>query len=234
MRIYLQVTTVFILLLAGNAFACSTCADRGWIETRETCKVCNGKGKIANTQTSKCLRCNGAGKQTYSKREGGLHQGTFCRACRGAGVNSTTGWLPCGNCNATGANVSKITCHACKGASVLNGLDGATADAAVTTPRGVAVEACKQCDEKGNVSSKTVCEICTKGWNHEKTKQGTYACRKCSAICDSRFTQCKCGKLDCPHCKGEYEKTVTAPCPLCGGDKTITPLEREKAKGESK
>lgn len=237
MRIFLFVTTVSTWLLVGGAFACSTCADRGWIESRETCKKCTGRGKIANTKTSQCPKCSGTGKQTYSKREGGRHQGTFCRTCRGTGVKSTTNWLPCGNCDGTGTSVSKVACHTCKGASVLNGLDETTtAGGTVTTTSNIAVETCTQCDEKGNASRKIVCEFCTKGWNHAKTTQGTYVCRNCGAVYDSRFIPCKCGKPDCPHCKGEHEKTVTATCPLCGGDKTITPLEREKAKkkGESK
>ena len=236
MRISLIVTLFFICLLAEGSFACSTCADRGCIETRERCKECNGTGKIANTKTSQCPMCSGTGKQTHSKREGGRYQGTFCRACRGTGVDRTTSWLPCGGCNGTGTKVSKIVCPTCKGASVLNGLGETTAGAAVTATSCVAVETCTQCDEKGNVSRKIVCEVCEKGWNHEKTKQGTYVCRNCGAVCDSRFSPCKCGKPDCPYCKGKYEKTVTAICPLCGGDKTITPLEREKAKknGESK
>ena len=235
MRICLIVTTVFTWLLAEGAFACSACADSGWIESRETCKECNGKGKIANTKTSKCTTCSGTGKQTHSKREGGKYQGTFCRSCRGIGVDSTTRWVPCGKCNGTGTKVTKVVCPTCKGASVLNGIDEKTAGGTITTTS-IAIETCTLCDEKGNVSRKMMCEVCDKGWNHEKTKQGAYVCRNCGAVCDSRFSQCKCGKPDCPHCKGEYEKTVTSPCPLCGGDKTITPLEREKAKknGESK
>ena len=230
MKIFLFVTTVFTLLLVGNAFACSTCADRGCIESRETCKECNSKGKIANTKTSKCFKCNGTGRQTNSKREGGQYQGTYCRACRGPGETSTTSWLPCGMCSGTGTKVSKVVCPACKGASVLNGIGGTTPEGAGATTSNIVVETCTLCDEKGIMSHKIVCEICDKGWNHEKTKQGAYICRNCGAVCDSRFSQCKCGKPDCPHCKGEHEKAVTALCPLCGGDKTITPLEREKAK----
>ncbi|HPO38048.1 MAG TPA: hypothetical protein PL176_08570 [Kiritimatiellia bacterium] len=98
-----------------------------------------------------------------------------------------------------------------------------------------AVEACTQCDEKGNVSHKTVCEVCERGWNHRKNDAGAYVCRKCGAVCESRFIACKCGTPDCPQCKGEHEKTVSETCPLCGGDKIITPLEREKAqKGTEK
>lgn len=237
MRSFLYVATVFTWLLAGKVFACSTCADRGWLEVREPCKECNGKGKIANTKTSPCLKCSGTGKQTYGKREGGQYQGTFCRACRGTGLDSTTSWLPCGNCDGTGTKVSKVACHTCKGASVLNSLDGGEKTGGnVSTTSNIAVETCTQCDEKGNVSStnKIVCEVCDKGWNHDKTKRGAYVCRNCGAVCDSRFSPCKCGKPDCPHYK--HEKTVTVTCPLCGGDKTITPLEREKAKkkGEGK
>ena len=236
MRIFLIVTTVLTCLLAGRSFACSTCADRGWIEVRETCKECNGRGKINNTKTDNCSKCSGTGKQTYSKREGGRHQGTFCRACRGTGAVNSTSWLPCGTCNATGAKVSKVVCRTCKGASVLNSLGETTVVGAGSTTSRVPVEPCTQCDEKGNVSRKMACEVCDQGWNHEKTKQGSYVCRNCNAVCESRFIQCKCGKRDCPQCKREYEKTVTAVCPLCGGDKIITPLEREKAtkKGEGK
>ena len=221
MRIFLLATTVFTMLLAGGAIACSTCADRGWTETREQCKACNGDGKKASTKTSECNRCGGGGKQ-------GQYQGTFCRQCRGSGVNSSTSWLTCKKCNGTGTKVTKITCHTCKGAAVLNGLG--EENAGVSTTSYVAVETCTLCDKNGNVSHKIACEICDKGWNHDKTKQDTYICRNCGVVCDSIFSPCKCGKPDCPHCKGGFEKTVTAACTLCGGDKTITPLEREKVK----
>jgi hypothetical protein len=97
----------------------------------------------------------------------------------------------------------------------------------------VAVGACTQCDDKGNLSRKIVCEVCDHGWNHKKSDSGTYVCRSCGAVCEGRFSACKCGTPDCSQCKGKHEKTVSEVCPLCGGDKIITPLEREKARKET-
>jgi len=129
--------------------------------------------------------------------------------------------------------VSRILCPTCKGASAVNGVGGAAVNGGgvgVTPAAGtVEVEACTFCDAKGNVTHKVTCELCDHGWNHRKDNSGTYICRSCGAVCQARFSACACGKPDCPQCKGEYEKTVSEVCPLCGGDKIITPLEREKA-----
>jgi hypothetical protein len=93
-------------------------------------------------------------------------------------------------------------------------------------------ENCTKCDIKGKVFRMTVCEFCDHGWNHRKTDAGTYVCRICGAACESRFSACKCGRPDCPQCFGKPEKLVSVVCPLCGGDKIITPSEREKAKAD--
>jgi len=229
--ITLAVVMLFTCLFVDESIACETCADRGVIETRTTCKGCSGTAKIAKTLTSMCPNCSGSGKQTVSKREGGLYQGTFCRVCRGTGVDSTTKWSWCTQCSGAGIQVLKVVCPSCKGASVLNSLDQTTTGSVVTpTVNLIAVETCKQCDTKGNLSSTItiVCENCEKGWNHLKNNQGTYDCRSCGAIKESRYSPCKCAKPDCVKCKGKYEKTTTVTCTLCGGDKMITPLEREK------
>ncbi len=226
MKSYVAIATVSICLIVDVASACSTCADSGWVERREECKACRGTGKIPNAEKKQCSRCFGTGKQTDSVR----YQGTFCRACRGRGYYTDSVGLQCARCEGTGVKVSKSVCHACKGASVLNGIDQTTPKSSDGKQNLVPVEICKACDEKGNITSKSTCELCDKGWNHEKTKQGSFVCRNCNAQCDGRFSACKCGKSDCPQCKGEYEKKTSITCRFCGGDKIITPLEREKTK----
>jgi hypothetical protein len=62
-------------------------------------------------------------------------------------------------------------------------------------------------------------------WNHEKNQARKICVPELQGVCEGRFTPCACKKLDCPHCKGEFEKKMTDVCPLCGGDKIITPLE---------
>lgn len=229
-------TLVFSCLLAVDVVACSTCADRGTIENRETCRECNGRGKKSNPKTDRCPICDGTGKKSYSKSESGRWQGTFCRGCGGTGMRRDTLFVACETCGGTGVKVTRVLCPTCKGASVvkradamLAGRDGAGGVSATDT---VAVGACTQCDDKGKSSRRIVCGICERGWNHQKNDSGAFVCRKCGAVCESRFIACKCGTPDCPHCKGEYEKTVSGVCPLCNGDKIITPLERSKAQKE--
>lgn len=227
----------FALLSVVDASACSTCADSGMIDRRETCGACRGDGKVANARTIRCPACLGDGRRSRGLR----YQGTFCRACGGTGVRNDTRFVTCGVCSGAGYKVARVLCPTCKGASAVNGMGGMAADMghggrngnpAVAT---VSVDACTRCDEKGNVFRTTTCDVCDHGLNHKKNDSGAYVCRSCGAVCQSRFKPCTCGKRDCPNCQGEYEKKVSEVCPLCGGDKIITPLERERAKkGEGK
>lgn len=237
MKFCLMLTAALVCLLAHGAFACSMCADNGTIEKRETCSVCKGSGKTANTKTEMCSACNGTGKKTFSKREGGRYQGTFCRQCSGSGHRSSTTYEPCGACGGKGVIITRVPCPMCKGAAAINSADrtlGVSANGGGTSVAAkVDVLTCTHCDEKGRVSHKVACEICDHGWNHRKNDSGSYVCRLCGAVCESRFSPCKCGKPDCPICKGDYEKTVFQVCPYCNGDKIITPLEQEKMQKES-
>lgn len=227
----------FVLLLVVDASACSTCADSGMIDKRETCGTCKGDGKVVNAKTAQCPACGGSGRRS----SGIKYQGTFCRACRGTGIKNETRFVTCGVCAGAGYKVSRVLCPTCKGASAVNGVGETAADTgqgdksrnpAVAT---VSVDACTRCDDKGNVSRKTTCEFCDHGWNHKKDNSGAYLCRSCGVVYQSRFSPCACGKRDCSQCQGEYEKKVSETCPLCGGDKIITPLEREGTKkGEDK
>ena len=217
-------TTVYACLLAADVFACSTCLDSGTIEQRETCKVCKfAKGRVPDPRypSGTCLVCKGAKVVGQYRRR--------CADCLGTGER----YKACPNCGGTGTRVWRIVCPTCKGVSVINHADAMTSGLGgtgeVPVKDAVAVEACTQCDEKGKITKKIVCEICERGWNHKKNDSGAFLCRKCGAVCEGRFTACKCGTPDCPHCKGEYEKTVSGVCPLCNGDKIITPLERAKA-----
>ena len=228
---YLILATALAYLVADSLSACPKCADSGTIEQRETCVACNGKGKTANTKESPCPRCRGSGRSDRTR-----YQGTFCRGCNGSGVRSDSSFVTCEACGGTGVTVSRILCPTCKGSSAVNGMGVAAEGGGVggtgDTPSvdTVAVGACTRCDAKGNISYKVECKICDHGWNHLKNDSGTHVCRKCGAECKTRFSACACAKPDCPHCKGEYEKMVSEVCPFCGGDKIVTPLEREKAK----
>ena len=229
---FLALTAVFFFLLVTRSFACSTCADLGTVEKRDACGICMSKGRVPDQKSPflKCPACNGNGRVGQFRKP--------CTACLGSGRAYTA----CLICEGTGIKVSRVLCPTCKGASAVSGIRGAT----VETDRGdnrdgksvvdtVAVQACTQCDAKGNFSKKVTCEVCDHGWNHQKNNEGSYACRSCGAICKARFSICKCDKRDCPHCQDQYEKINSEVCPMCGGDKIITPLERERAqKGAGK
>lgn len=220
-------------LLAINVWACSVCADAGTIEKSTACKVCSASGKVFPPPVP-CTAC--AGRGFHSSNAYRATTGTYsnsrktCRTCGGDGMYQPPK-VTCSSCGGRGKHVERILCPACKGGAALNETRG-TAGRLNTAPapaNGVSVDACTTCDANGNVSTTVKCEICEQGWNHEKNQAGKYVCRNCKAVCEGRFTPCACKKLDCPHCKGEFEKKMTDVCPLCGGDKIITPLERQKA-----
>lgn len=89
----------------------------------------------------------------------------------------------------------------------------------------IAVKKCDTCDENGKVAPVTDCAMCESGFNHNKDGN-SYKCRLCSKVCASRFAQC-C-KPDCPKCGNMRGKKIV--CPICAGDKIITPLEEAKNK----
>lgn len=89
----------------------------------------------------------------------------------------------------------------------------------------IAVKKCDACDENGKITSVIDCDLCKNGFNHKKDGD-SYKCRVCGKVCSSRFVLC-C-KPDCPKCGNLRESKLS--CPVCGGDKMITPLEEEKNK----
>jgi molecular chaperone DnaJ len=68
----------------------------------EPCAECRGNGAKAGTKPRVCESCQGSGRQTTSRREGGVmfQQITTCPACQGEGrfIDS-----PCPKCNGSGA-----------------------------------------------------------------------------------------------------------------------------------
>jgi RecJ-like exonuclease len=234
MNIKFLFSLVFSCLFAIVSLSCPTCSDKGVVERRNACKECNGTGKITKQITSKCTTCTGDGKQSTSKKDGGLYQGSFCRPCKGTGQVININLEKCTPCDGKGVILSQLPCTICKSEKAPDNSDQPATGGTVATNRYkvayVSAESCTQCDIKGKISHTLVCKSCEKGWYHKKTKEGTYTCVNCNGICDSRFSPCKCTKPDCLKCKGDYEKIVTETCPLCGGDKMITPLEREKFK----
>lgn len=223
MKQFVIFVMVLTCLLVIDVFACSTCADMGYLEKSENCGRCKTRGRVPDTRHyGRCSTCNGSGRVGQYRRP--------CTYCLGTGERH----MACPPCEGTGTKKTRTLCPRCKGGSVVNAaaVGTVTGGGEGNTPaaNNVAVEACTQCDEKGNVTTTIKCKICDHGWNHKKNAAGVYVCRNCDAECESRFAPCKCEKPDCSQCKGKHEKTETAVCPLCGGDKLVTPLKRERAK----
>jgi RecJ-like exonuclease len=226
---------LFTSIWAIHVGACSMCLDTGSIETREPCKLCAGTGKTWETISVQCPKCQGTGWDTF-KLQGtqyGAHKTVRCRRCAGTGSLSDKRSNTCTQCEGRGFLVKRIICPSCKGQSAGNAAAAPAASTPANTPANnvsiAQVEACTRCDKDGNTSSVVVCTRCEKGFVHRKENEKFY-CRKCGKECKDRFSPCACGQPDCPDCKGEYNKTVKKVCDLCGGDKIITPLEREKFK----
>lgn len=111
-------------------------------------------------ESGTCLVCKGAKVVGQYRRR--------CADCLGTGKR----YKACPNCGGTGTRVWRIVCPTCKGVSVINHADAMTSGLGgtgeVPVKDAVAVEACTQCDEKGKITKKIVCEICERGWNHKK------------------------------------------------------------------
>ena len=235
--------SVFALL----AQACETCLDFGTIESREECKSCVGTGKHWESSNVACTTCGGTGRDTYKLQ--GIHYGSYktvnCRKCAGTGLIVVKNWTPCSQCAGKGVLVTRVTCPTCKGKSVAKQEGGG--EKLVSTQEGggdkpvvkqeggagqsavkmVAVETCNRCDSEGKTSTVVLCARCEKGYLHKKDGE-KFICRKCGKVCKDRFSPCECGQPDCQICNGEYKKIIKKICDVCGGDKIITPMEREK------
>ena len=240
----LKLCVIAALSVAVNAEACSTCADQGTIETRETCKPCKGSGKVFPAKKT-CPGCSGGGAQL--DRNGYIYRGNQgarnCKACRGTG-SIQPDKVNCGECRGQGVFVTKIQCPTCKGATASRNSGGQIQQARTVAPAipaasaapatsTVQVESCTFCGPDGKVTRAVEigCKLCEKGFSHKKeTADGkdVYKCRKCGKVCEDRYAPCPCKKPDCPDC-GKIEKlTETVTCPACGGDGLITPMERAK------
>lgn len=89
----------------------------------------------------------------------------------------------------------------------------------------VGVKKCDKCDANGKIAQTIDCSLCDAGFNHKKDGDA-FKCRVCGKAGSSRFAPC-C-KPDCPECGNK--RGVNIGCPVCGGDKVITPLEEARNK----
>ncbi len=231
-----NVMCVFVLLITWSLEACQKCLDKGTIEMREECKVCRGSGKVF-PPSEECNTCNGTGKLLNANGhiyEG--HQGTrFCKRCRGTGTIQPNK-INCGACAGQAVFIKRISCPSCGGKS---GADTAsqpqssgTPSQAESTVPNVRVAICNLCGPDGKVKKTIVCEQCKSGYCHKKeTDNGkdVFKCRKCGKVCADRYTPCACEKPDCTACAGQHKRVESKTCELCGGDGTITPMERANA-----
>ncbi|HSY75492.1 MAG TPA: molecular chaperone DnaJ, partial [Bacteroidia bacterium] len=83
----------------------SQCLEKGYIEEKESCTMCNGQGHIR----VKCHYCKGLGKE-------------YCPICNGAGVvisksNIGDNYQQCYKCNGTGITL----CSHCQGTTFEEG-----------------------------------------------------------------------------------------------------------------
>jgi len=238
-----------LMLMVQGVEACQACLDKGEIESREQCKVCNGAGKVYPPKVV-CPACNG--RCVLLDGAGNIyrgHQGTRqCKMCRGTGFTQPDR-VKCTECKGQGVLITRVPCPICKGKSAGYGGSGKNQDrvedrgealralptyqATAPTVATVQVETCTHCGPDGKIKKTSTCELCEKGINHKKATEGgkdVFKCRKCGKVCADRFTPCECKTPDCPACDGKFEKTEFITCNVCGGDKIITPLEKAKMK----
>lgn len=236
---------VFVLFFSVHLYACDTCRSVGTIETRAECKMCRGHGTIIQKKSAQCTACCGSGRSSYgggSSVYGAHKTGSFCRPCRGTGHVVTSSTVPCESCGGQGVIVSRVSCPKCGGrsggtqvaSSPSSDMPAAsTAGSVASSVQTAKIETCTLCGPNGSVEKTTVCELCEKGYCHKKISEGgkdVFKCRNCGKVCEGRFVPCACGKPDCQQCDGKCRRVETNICELCGGDKIITPLEREKAR----
>lgn len=180
----------------------------------------------------RCEACAGTGDKSFASYR---HQGTFCRRCSGTGEIKDKIDELCPPCAGQGCLINRINCPSCGGRSGAGTapqpqLPGTTASVAPDVAMRQ-VEACTLCGPDGKVKNTIVCEQCELGYRHKKEKDA-FKCGKCGKECEGRYTPCACGKTDCTYCDGAHKRVDSKTCELCGGDGTVTPLERAKAKAK--
>ena len=231
-----NVISISVLLFAWSLDACQKCLDKGTIEMREECMVCKGRGTTIDWDVRCCPACLGDGRKA-----GAYAQGTFCRRCSGTGEIKDKKVLTCRSCAGKGYRANRITCPSCGGKSGEGTVSQPQSSGAtmpeVSSVATVNVEACTLCGPDGKVKKTIACEQCKSGYFHKKetdTGKDVFKCRKCGKVCDDRYTPCACGKPDCTACGGEYKRVESKTCEVCGGDGTITPMEKARAKEKAK
>ena len=243
MKLFIRaMTCLSVLLIAESLEACSTCRDVGTIEKREECRACRGRGKTVTWKARVCLSCNGTGSKTGAgvSFDGVIYtirQTHSCRNCRGKGEIKEKVDIPCVTCAGQGVLVERVPCPACTKKPVadvtfqpLSADDGASGSSKV---QNVQVETCKLCWPGGKIKRTIACDQCKRGYCHKKetvSGKDVFKCGKCGKVCTGRFTPCSCEKPDCSSCDGTLKRVLSESCKLCGGDGTITPLERARAK----
>ncbi len=232
---------VSVFLVAGGLEACSTCRDVGTIEKREECRACKGRGKTLHWDARRCSACRGTGRKTIAAGSEyySVDKGKYCRNCKGKGELKELLGVPCVTCTGQGVLIERVNCPVCKPKSVADttfqSLPASDTAPAATTVQTLKVETCTLCGPDGKVKKTVLCEQCKQGYCHNKAtvnEKDVFKCGKCGKVCSDKFAPCSCAKPDCPSCDGALKRVENKTCELCGGDGTITPLERAKAKKE--
>jgi len=220
---------------------CSVCKGAG--QNRVNCATCSGKGHTSIL----CPTCKGSGRiitQGYTTygwgwgRQSRTGSNTACSGCNGTGQRKIT----CNGCNGTRSFLRDCAClrqnsNVPAPASARSRPSSPTsAPAPAPANRNpvatVGVEYCKKC-EKGYITTKEECNLCEKGVNHLRIKEGEFECRLCKEKHPTRFTKCSCGLDDCPKCDGRGFHAKKEQCTFCV-DGVITPLKaRENAEREA-
>jgi len=225
-------------VIANPDPACSLCKGAG--QNRVNCTTCNGVGSTSIL----CRTCDGSGRRvTQASRPrslgGTTGANTACSACNGTGQRKIT----CSGCNGTRSFLRDCVCRSqnsnaptssarTRASSPTAASAPAPAPVSRTPVTTVGVEYCKKC-EKGYITTKEECNVCEKGVNHLRIKDGEFQCRLCKEKHPTRFTKCRCGLDDCPRCDGRGFHVKKEQCTFCV-DGIITPLKaRENAEREA-